>query len=167
MIFDVLMDGKKRRLEINTVGAEQSVQAKLDGVPMAVDAVLLSPGLLSVLVNGRSYRLLLDGRAGERAVLLSGRRHVYELEDPRVLRARSRHAAGADGPQSLRAPMPGRVVRVLVQVDDTVMAKQGIVVIEAMKMQNELQSPKAGRVAQISAEIGTTVQAGDVLAVIE
>ena len=63
--------------------------------------------------------------------------------------------------------MPGRVVRVLAKVGDLVEAHQGIVVIEAMKMQNELKSPKAGKVVQLRAEPGDTVVAGDVLAVIE
>lgn len=167
MVFDVLMDGKKRRLEIDLSPADKTVQAKLDGQATGVDAVMLAPGLLSILVNGRSYRLVLDTRPMERAVLLAGRRHVYELEDHRALHARGRRSAGADGPQSVRAPMPGRVVRVLAQVGDTVAAKQGIVVIEAMKMQNELHAPKAGRVTQINVAAGATVASGDVLAVVE
>lgn len=167
MIFDVLLDGKKRRLEIQSGNTEKPARVTLDGVALVVDATLLEPGILSLLIDGKSYRVLLDERHDGRAVLLDGQRYGYAMEDPRSLRARGSHAAGKDGPQPIRAPMPGRVVRVLVQAGDTVEALQGVVVIEAMKMQNELKAPKAGRVARINVEAGGTVQAGDVLAVIE
>ncbi|HTZ88891.1 MAG TPA: acetyl-CoA carboxylase biotin carboxyl carrier protein subunit, partial [Alloacidobacterium sp.] len=71
------------------------------------------------------------------------------------------------GPKPIKASMPGRVVRVLAQQGEDVGAHQGIVVIEAMKMQNEMKSPKAGRVAELRVTVGDTVSAGDVLAVIE
>jgi biotin carboxyl carrier protein len=167
MIFDVLLDGKKHRLEIQSGNGDAPARITLDGSTQAVDATLLEPGILSLLIDGKSYRVLLDARHDGRAVLLNGQRYGYAIEDPRSLRARSRHAAGGDGPQPIRAPMPGRVVRVLAKVGDVVEARQGVVVIEAMKMQNELKAPKAGRVARINVEAGGTVQAGDVLAVIE
>lgn len=167
MILDIVLDGKKRRLEIANRQTGMPTRVTLDGRALDADAVLLQPGILSLLIDGKSYHVILDERHDGRAVLLDSQRYRYELEDPRSLRARSRHAGGNDGPQPIRAPMPGRVVRVLAQVCDTVEANQGVVVIEAMKMQNELKAPKAGRVAKMNAEVGATVQAGDVLAVIE
>ena len=73
----------------------------------------------------------------------------------------------ADGEQAIVAPMPGRVVRVLVAAGDEVAVRQGVVVVEAMKMENELRSPKAGRVKEVSVTPGTSVDAGRVLVVIE
>ena len=89
------------------------------------------------------------------------------MEDPRSLKGRKGAGAGVDGPRAVKAPMPGRVVRVLVGVGDEVAEQQGVVVIEAMKMQNELKSPKAGRVVRVAAVVGETVGSGDVLVVVE
>jgi biotin carboxyl carrier protein len=124
---------------------------------------MLQAGVMSLVIEGRQYRCVLDGNA----VLIGGRRFEFELEDPRSLQGRRGAAGGAAGPRSLKAPMPGRVVRVLVSAGDEVLEGQAIMVIEAMKMQNELKSPKAGRVARVAAAVGDTVGAGDVLAVVE
>jgi biotin carboxyl carrier protein len=72
-----------------------------------------------------------------------------------------------EGRQQVLAPMPGRVLRVLVQPGDEVQARQGLVVIEAMKMENELMSPKAGRVAEVAVAEGASVEAGRLLVVVE
>jgi len=97
----------------------------------------------------------LSGRVTQ--VIVNGRR-----------RGRSADAAGnADGEQKVAAPMPGRVVRVLVAAGDTVEARQPVVVVEAMKMENELRSPKAGTVKEVSVVAGASVEAGRVLLVIE
>jgi biotin carboxyl carrier protein len=117
------------------------------------------------------YHVLLDERSIE--VRVSGDRmdvnghelHVV-LEDPRDA-ASETSAAGVQGRQSIAAPMPGKVVRVLVSEGDMVDQDQGIVVIEAMKMQNEMKSPKAGRVASLSAKEGSAVASGEILAVVE
>jgi biotin carboxyl carrier protein len=82
-------------------------------------------------------------------------------------RHRADSGVATDGEQPVTAPMPGRVVRVLVQAGDEVAAKQGVIVVEAMKMENELRSPKAGRVKEVSVTPGTSVDAGRVLLVVE
>ncbi len=89
------------------------------------------------------------------------------MDDPRSLQGRRGAGAGAEGPRPVKAPMPGRVVRLLVGVGDEVEEGQGVVVIEAMKMQNELKSPKAGRVVRVGVAVGDTVGSGDVLVVVE
>jgi biotin carboxyl carrier protein len=86
--------------------------------------------------------------------------------DPRELRGR-RSAANNSGPQAVIAPMPGRVIRVLVEPGQEVAADEGLIVVEAMKMQNEMKAPRAGRVAAVKTAAGATVSAGDVLLVIE
>ena len=141
--------------------------ASVDGVAIPVEARLLGPGVLSLIVNGRAWRVILEESASETAVLIGGERIPHSVNDPRSLKARRAHASGADGPRPIKASMPGRVVRVLAQPGDAVEAHEGIVVIEAMKMQNELKSPKQGKVAEIRVKPGDTVAAGDVLAVVE
>ena len=97
---------------------------------------------------------------------MDGEPFDVEIVDPRAVRRRG--ASGTvEGRQTLTAAMPGKVVRVLVSEGDTVEAGQGIVVVEAMKMQNEVKSPKAGTVVKIAASEGSTVNAGELLAVVE
>ena len=139
----------------------------LDGVPVAIDAHLLRPGVLSLIVEGRAWRVVLEDDANEPAVHIAGERIAHRIDDPRSLKARRARSAGADGPKAIKASMPGRVVRVLARRGEAVEAQQGIIVIEAMKMQNEMKSPKAGKVAELCVSTGDTVAAGDVLAVIE
>ena len=162
------------KLEIEIAGRIRAVEytpgepmVTLDGVPVAIAAEILRPGVLSLLVEDRAWRVVLEDDANEPAVHIAGERIAYRVDDPRSLKARRARASGADGPKAIKASMPGRVVRVLAQKGETVEAHQGIVVIEAMKMQNEMKSPKAGRVAEMRVTAGDTVAAGDVLAIIE
>ena len=90
-----------------------------------------------------------------------------ELRDPRSLQSRRAATGDEKGPKKLVAPMPGRIVRVLVEEKSEVEAGQGIVVVEAMKMQNEIKSPKKGTVQKLVAAEGANVNAGDVLAIVE
>ena len=148
----------------------QDGTAEVDGQPIAADIRTLWPGVISILLTlpddtTRSFRCIADDRdvAG---VLIEGRRIPYTIADPRSLRAVSA-AATHSGPRPLKAPMPGRIVRVLVSPGDQVEAGQGCVVIEAMKMQNELKASKAGTIARLSATVGETVASGAILLVIE
>ena len=157
--------GKKRRVELPAdIGVGTGlIECVVDGRSVEVDVCLLQPGVLSLLVAGRQYRCVLDGNG----VVIGGRRFGFEVEDPRSLQGRRGSGAGTDGPRSLKSPMPGRVVRVLVEAGQEVEEGQALVVIEAMKMQNELKSPKAGRVVRVAVGVGDTVGAGEVLAVVE
>jgi biotin carboxyl carrier protein len=161
--------GRERRVELpaEALGLSSSgggvVECVVDGRVVAVDFAMLQPGVMSLVLAGRQFRCVLDGDA----VVIGGVRHEFGVADPRSLKGRKAAGAGADGPRAVKAPMPGRVVRVLVGVGDEVAAQQGVVVIEAMKMQNELKSPKAGRVARVGAVVGDTVGSGDVLVVVE
>jgi biotin carboxyl carrier protein len=166
MTLHIQVGGRTRRIELPAV-LTGAMQCSIDGEPKQIDVHLLEPGVLSLILDGVSHRCILDEGPTERAVLLEGKRFVYSLDDPRSLRSRRSGAADAGGPRPIKAPMPGRVVRILAAAGDTVEAQQGIVVIEAMKMQNEMKAPKAGTVARITVAVGDTVQAGQVLAVIE
>ena len=166
MTLYVQIDGRTRRIEL-PAALTGSLECTIDGEAMQVDVHLLEPGVMSLVINGRAFRCILDEGPTERAVLLDGKRFVYTLDDPRSLRSRRGAADDAGGPKPIKAPMPGRVVRILAAAGDAVEAQQGILVIEAMKMQNEMKSPKAGTVTRIAVAVGDTVQAGQVLAVVE
>ncbi len=122
----------------------------------------VEPGVYSVILNGASYEVRLDG--GE--ISIDGHRYPFELDDPRQWK-RGGSGAGVQGRAAIVAPMPGKIVRVLVAEGDPVEAGQGILVVEAMKMQNELKAPRAGRVTSIAVKAGDGVNAGAVLATVE
>lgn len=141
--------------ELKVRATQQGSQWRIDvGEGMREASVVeVEPGVYSVLVDGVSYEI----RPSQWDVV---------VEDPRALRT-SDAATGLEGRQTVTAPMPGKVVRVLVAEGDTVERGQGLVVIEAMKMQNELKAPKNGQVMSIGAAEGAAVAAGQVLAVVE
>ena len=117
----------------------------------------------SVLMNGRSYRV---SKGAGTEIWVNGRRLTMEVFDSRDLRP-GPCATANHGRQEIAASMPGKVIRVLVAAGDTVEEGQGLVVVEAMKMQNEMKSPKAGRVAEVRARPDATVGAGEILVVVE
>jgi biotin carboxyl carrier protein len=160
--YEIIIDGKAAAL--STDGKRFMYHAE-GGAAIQRDysAAALGDERWSVLINGRSYAVTL---LGESEVWVNGRVFHVEVFDPRSLRG-SRSAAEGSGPQTVAAPMPGRVIRLLVEAGQEVEAGQGLVVVEAMKMQNEMKSPRAGRVAEVRAAAGATVAAGDVLVVIE
>lgn len=166
MTLELEISGRTCQVEIEPAAQPGEWNVLIDGKPVRADAHLVRPGVLSLLIEGKSHRIVLDPDYADPALHLHAQRIPYRVEDLRSLRARRRHAHG-DGPATIRASMPGRVVRVLVEEGDAVAAHQGVLVIEAMKMQNELKSPREGRVAEIRVSPGDTVTAGDILAVVE
>ncbi|HWF66876.1 MAG TPA: acetyl-CoA carboxylase biotin carboxyl carrier protein subunit [Acidobacteriaceae bacterium] len=166
MNFDIELAGQKHHISIQKEA--EGYRFQLDGKPCSADVQLLQPNLLSLLIEGRSYRILFDPRpGGESAVVIDERRIPYQLNDPRSLRSRGNLGASDTGARPIAASMPGRIVRILVKVGDSVEARQGLMVVEAMKMQNELEAPRAGKVTRIATEVGATVQTGNILMVIE
>ncbi len=108
MILHIQIAGRTRRIEFpdNFSGP---IECRIDGEPKRLDVQILSPGVLSLVIEGRAYRCILDEGPAGRAVLLDGRRFAYALDDPRSLRSRRGAAADAGGPRPIKAPMPGRV----------------------------------------------------------
>ena len=100
-------------------------------------------------------------------VHLHGKTYQVSVVDPKRLRSGQASGKSDDGAVQIVAPMPGKVVKLLVELGAEVEAGAGIVVVEAMKMQNEMKTPKAGTVVKLDAAPGDTVNTGDVLAVIE
>lgn len=130
--------------------------------PADADVVEVEPGVYSVLAGPDSF----EARIADDKVSIGGHVFTVEIEDPRKWK-RSSLSAGAGGRISIVAAMPGKVIRVLVAAGDEVTQGQGIVVVEAMKMQNELKSPRHGRVVSIEVKTNDSVNAGAVLATIE
>jgi biotin carboxyl carrier protein len=168
MKIDIEIDGRVRKVELERTETDGVWRATIDGDAVVTEARLLRAGVLSLIVEGRSYRIVLEDAGGEEPALHLGTQRIpYRAEDPRSLKSRRAHSVASDGPKALKASMPGRVVRLLVAKGDEVKAHQAVLVIEAMKMQNELKSPKDGRIAELRVAAGDTVAAGDVLAIIE
>ena len=166
MTYDVVVDGKTHRLELTR--AERTWLCKVDDHALEVDAVLTARDVLSVLVGGKAYEVKRErSLQGELHMVIGSARYAVDVQDPRSLRTRRAAAGSEAGPQRVIAPMPGKIVRILVAEKDEVKAGQGIIVMEAMKMQNELKSPKDGRVQKIMTAEGSTVNPGDTLAIIE
>jgi len=147
--------------------AEGAAQLSFGGATREARVSEPEPGMFTVIINDRVYRCALEESPGGGAeVVVNGKRIPVAARDKKHMRGQV-GAAAASGQVKLSAPMPGKVVRVLLNAGDEVAARQGVLVVEAMKMQNEVQSPKAGKIAEIKVSEGQTVNAGDVLAVIE
>ena len=165
MIYDVNIDGAGYRLELT--GGPGAWKCRLNGREVALDAVLTRANVLSVVIEGTAYEVKRELTPVDLHFWVGSARYAAEVRDPRSLRSRRQTAGGAAGAKKLLAPMPGKVVRVLVAEKAEVEAGQGVLVVEAMKMQNELKSPKKGIVQRILAAPGAAVNAGDVLAIVE
>ncbi len=142
---------------------EGRLELSLEGERLEADWAEVAQGVYSILLCGRSYEVQVSGDAGSEngrfKVGIGPRWYTVDVLDPR----RRRGAAGAPartGPEVISAPMPGRIVKVLVAKGQEVSPGDGLLVVEAMKMQNELQAPRAGRVEEIFAREGQGVEAG-------
>jgi biotin carboxyl carrier protein len=177
MTFEVELRGRTRMVSIERAAAGK-YRVILDGDAHEVDAARVGIHGLSMLVDGEhgvSREIQVTPRGdhrpgmqnGELLVTIDGRTVPVTVDGRRTRRASGDAAAGGPGEQAVVAPMPGRVVRVLVTAGDAVEHRQGVLVVEAMKMENELTSPKKGRVKSISVTPGTSVEAGRVLLVVE
>ncbi|HEX3282064.1 MAG TPA: acetyl-CoA carboxylase biotin carboxyl carrier protein subunit [Pyrinomonadaceae bacterium] len=150
--------------------AGDSATAEIDGRRYEIEHRRLRGGEY-LLINGSAvYKCRVEGRQGSNnsfSAVLGRAAYDITLVDPKRLSSALGSAGHDHGSAEILSPMPGKIVRVLVEVGAKVEAGAGIIVVEAMKMQNEMKAPKAGVVVSINAEAGATVNAGDVLAVIE
>lgn len=172
MTFEVEVNGKTRSVSVEPVaGTAGRYRVAVDGKEHAVDAREVDESTLSIILldaGGACHdvELAASGIAGELLVRTwDGLMRVGV--DKRRRRRGADAGAGAEGEQRVVAPMPGKVVRVLVAPGDEVTARQGLVVVEAMKMESEIISPKAGKVKEVAVREGQSVEAGRVLAVVE
>ena len=158
--------GKETRI-VELIRDGQRWRAIVDGQPVEADAVEVAPHTYSILLGGKSHELRVSPLPdGSLKILSTQTEFLAQVIDPREWRGRH-GAAEVEGRQQIVAPMPGKIVRILVKAGDTVELGQGLIVVEAMKMQNEIRSPKTGTVERILAIEGQPVNAGDVLALVD
>ena len=166
MKLDIRISGKARTIELERNA--NGWRVSLDGREVHADATEVAPNIFSVLIDGESHEIRVTRLADGTLALQTGHDEFSaEVMDPRTWRGRRHGALEAEGRQQVIAPMPGKVIRVLVQAGDKVKAGQGLLVVEAMKMQNEIRSPKSGVVERLLGKEGQSVNAGEVLAWIE
>ena len=133
-----------------------------------VDALPLEQGAMSLIIDGESYSVEFEERDDAVIVHLADQRVRVDVSDERRRRLKMARAGfSVEGRQIVTAPMPGKVVKILVEAGEAVNEGQGLVVVEAMKMENELKSPKAGKVVEILAREGEPVEMDAKLVVVE
>jgi biotin carboxyl carrier protein len=161
--LDSVTGKSKHVVELEKNGS--SYKVSLDGQGVDADVILTTPNAVSVILNGAAFEFHIAPTPDGAYTLQTGTHEFHaEVRDPRSWRARKQRALEAEGRQQILAPMPGKVIRLLVKVGDEVKAGQGLMVVEAMKMQNEIRSPKKGKVERLQAKEGQPVNAGDILA---
>jgi biotin carboxyl carrier protein len=163
VIFDATVDGRTIRVEVR--GRDGRYTLSLDGRPLTVDLQETGSHFVSLLVDGRSYEAGLERRPSGYTVVLADDVIAVDLAD--AGRGPGGPARRPPGSTRVTAPMPGKLVRVLVAAGEEVQVGQGLVVVEAMKMENELRAPRAGRVREVSGREGQAVEAGALLVVLE
>jgi biotin carboxyl carrier protein len=164
MKVDIALDGKNHQVEFSKVG--ERLRCMIDGAPLEADAVQIAPGIYSILIDGEAFEVRVEPDGEALRLAVGDREWRAAVHDSRKWRRNRGGLSEAEGRQQVSAPMPGKIVRMLAQTGDSVNAKQGLFVVEAMKMQNEIRSPKSGRVERLLVTEGQTVNAGDPLAVI-
>ena len=165
MNYEVRIDDKLFHLELDR--SEGQWHCKLNGTAINIDAVLTRTNVLSILLEGKAYEIKRELTINGLHLWVGSSHYSAEVRDPRSLRHRKDGIVANQGAQKLTAAMPGKVVRVLLQEGAQVEAGQGILVVEAMKMQNEIKSPKAGRIQKIMVATSDAVNAGDLVAIVE
>jgi biotin carboxyl carrier protein len=183
IFYEVSIGGRSHQVEIERAASASSgstqqqpianrsrevhFTVRLDGGEIQVSYSPLGSDDLSLIVNGESFDVTHERIGDGLRIFVRGRAYECSVRDPRSLRTRKRAGLADAGEQKLTASMPGKVVRIIASLGDKIAAGQGILVIEAMKMQNEVRSPKEGQLKKLLVREGANVVAGEVLAIIE
>ena len=164
---EVILNGARLSVELTRSAEEPSqLVATIDGRRVEANAAKISPGVYSILINGRSLEIRVEALVDGMLLHTACREYRIEIADLRSWRRRRSGRIDLAGRQQIAAPMAGKVVRVLVAPGQQVETGQGLLVVEAMKMQNEIRSPKTGTVERLLAKEGQAVNSGEVLVVI-
>jgi len=171
MTFEVEVAGRVRRVSIEPLGSADAsgghFRVTVDDEVIELDARPTDLGLSFVTGDQAVLDAAITGLPGGEWLVQFPHVMLRAVVDGRRYRRAGSDEAGSTGAQRLVAPMPGRVVRVLVKPGDEVSARQGLVVVEAMKMENELTAVRAGRVTEVAVSEGVSVEAGRLLVVVE
>ena len=158
MNLEIELGGKTRRVEIERDG--RSVRARIDGRTVEADAMIVAPGVYSILLGGQSFEVRVTPMHDGLHVHSAGENYVAQVRDPRSWHGRQSAGESSEGRKQIVAPMPGKVVRLLVHQGDAVEAGKGLLVVEAMKMQNEIKAMRPGKVVSVMVSESATVVAG-------
>jgi len=164
MKLELELSGALRPVEVSR--DEKGLHFAVDGRAIDADAVEAAPGVYSILIGGSAFEARVVNTPAGLSVTVGPSEFTVVVRDPRKWSRSLAGALEAEGHQRVLAPMPGKVVRILVESGATVEAGQGIAVVEAMKMQNEVRSPKSGTVERLLVRENQTVSAGEALAII-
>jgi biotin carboxyl carrier protein len=167
VIYEVSEGGETLRIELAEVG-EGVYDLTFEAETVRVDAAKSGRTIYSIIENGKQFEAMLEERGAHGFdILVSGRLFHLEAVDERSKVLAQQARTLAEGPQSVEAQMPGKVVKLHVAVGARVAEGQGVVVVEAMKMENEITSPKDGRVKEVAVSDGQSVEVGRLLVVVE
>jgi len=164
MHYSAVVSGETVDVTIRRTG--DHIEATIDGRVYTLEAIAAQPGVYWLRWNNRSLEVSLIETESGYSITIGPHQIPVEILDPRKALRRAAHH-GHDGAVEVRAPMPGKIVRVLAQEQADVEHDQGIVVMEAMKMQNEIKSPKKGRIRRLEVKEGDAVNSGGLIAVVE
>ena len=159
-------DSRTHRIELESSG--ESTTVRIDGEAVAIESRRIRNSTYSILVGGRSY--VADVAADNDGYVVSVGCESFRISVADERRRRAAAATGkkeASGRREVRAMMPGKVVDVLVSAGARVEANQGLLIVEAMKMENEIRSPVAGEIKSVQVTTGQTVKTGDLLIIVE
>ncbi|MGZ5966513.1 MAG: biotin/lipoyl-containing protein [Polyangiales bacterium] len=160
MRYFVTIGEREQAIDIETRPNGELV-VSIEGTVVEHDVVVLDDGSLSVRIDGRILDLTVEGVPPDVGVVASGHRVYVKVESDRLrAAAAAKRGAGGAAEKAIAAPMPGRVAKILVAVGDEVKPGQGVIVVEAMKMENELRAKGAGTVAEIHVKPGEAIEAG-------
>jgi biotin carboxyl carrier protein len=163
----VTAEGRDRTVIVDGPGPDGRYQVSVDGVAQSVDAAALRPGSWSLIVGGRSFQVDLDRRRGGIAATVGDSVVTLQVEDALHKRLAATGARAPTRGETIRAPIAGKVVKVLVAVGDAVAPGKPVIVLEAMKMENELAAERGGTVSAIHRAAGQAVDTGDLLVEID
>jgi biotin carboxyl carrier protein len=170
MTFEIEINGRLRSVRIERAGPpDHRFRVSVDGAARIVDAVAVEDDTLSLVLPEEGHDSheigFADGLLPNEVAVYTHGGALHAIVNGR--RSRQGAQAASSGTQRIIAPMPGKVLRVLVSPGDEVAARQPLVVVEAMKMENELSAPRGGRVRDVVVEEGVSVEAGRLLVVVE
>jgi biotin carboxyl carrier protein len=166
MAYVVELGQHAHRIEVHPTG-DSLFTIDIDGAPRTVDSRRIGQTTYSLLIDGRSVVAEVSADGDQFTVTIAGEVFRMRLVDERKRKITLGQPEEEHGRREIRASMPGKVVEVLVQVGDLLKRDQGVVIVEAMKMENELKSPAAGEVKEILVKAGQAVEANQVLVVVE
>jgi biotin carboxyl carrier protein len=167
MIYEVTEGRETSRVELREVG-ENLYEVTVDGATVRVDAVKSGSTVYSIIEDGKQFEAMVDERGKHGFdVTVRGRLFHFSAEDERTKLLSVGTAGALTGPQTVEAEMPGKILNVEIAVGDQVVEGQGMIIVESMKMENEIRSPIDGIVKAVAVSEGETVEAGTMLFVVE